>query len=279
MVKKAVVSILAENQQNELTAWHGSAADFNDFDLKFIGTGEGSQAYGYGIYVSGVEDTGKMYAIIATYANKNVHHTEGFRAESMRKYRRFVNVIRWCFEKVRGSMKDKPELYIPYALKLLSEKGASPKMIEMLKNATTIDKFDALLTYFKDLATQSFSRYLYTIQIPDNGYIDWNCSNQDFLKKIYEALAKKINLDHVNLKKVKTFGDLFSQIRGWYKLKDEGEKTIIPQKEISEYLYALGYKGIQVPTGQSHGGDGKGTNYVIFNPRDIKIIQKKTSRK
>lgn len=274
MVKSAVNKIIAENRQDELTAWHGSAADFDNFDLNFIGTGEGTQAYGYGVYVSGVKETGKMYAVIATYANKNVHHTEGFRAESMRKYRRFVNVIRWCYGKVKGSMKDKPELFIPYALNLLSEKGATPEMIEKLKQADTTDKFADLLNYFKEMATRSFSRFLYHLEIPDDGYLDWNGTDPNLIRQLYDAFSKKFDVSHVNLKKVHTFGDLYSQLRGWSKLKDESSKTVIPQKDLSIFLSQLGFTGIHVPTGQSHGGDGRGTNYVIFNPKDIKIEKK-----
>ena len=276
MVEASLRKVLSENMQNELTAWHGSAADFDAFDLNFIGTGEGSQAYGYGVYVTGVEDTGRMYGVIATYANKNVHHTEGFKAASMRKYRRFVNVIRWCYGKVKGSMKGKPELFIPYALAMLKEKGATPEMIEKLQSATTTDKFADLLIYFKELATRSFERFLYTLEIPDEGYIDWNETDQAFIKQMYDAFSKKFDLSHVDLKKVHTFGDLFSQIRGWSRVKEEAEKTIIPQKKLSQYLYSLGFKGIHVPTGQTHGGDGRGTNYVIFNDKDVKIVKKET---
>lgn len=276
MVTEAVKKVLKENMENELEVWHGSAADFDAFDLNFIGTGEGTQAYGYGVYVSGVKETGKMYAVIAAYANGNVHHTPGFKAESMRKYRRFVNVIRWCYGKVKGSMKDKPELFIPYALNLLSEKGATPEMVEKLKSANTIDKFADLLIYFKELATRSFNRYLYTIDIPDDGYIDWNGTNKEFLIYLYKKFAEKFNVDHVNMKKVNTFGDLYSQLRGWTKLKDEAEKTIIPQKDLSLFLYQLGFNGIHVPTGQTHGGDGRGTNYVLFNDKDVKIKKKET---
>jgi len=35
-----------------MTTWHGSPHTFNKFDLSKIGTGEGAQAYGHGIYVA-----------------------------------------------------------------------------------------------------------------------------------------------------------------------------------------------------------------------------------
>ena len=35
-----------------ITAYHGSGADFDEFDIKKIGTGEGMQAYGRGLYLT-----------------------------------------------------------------------------------------------------------------------------------------------------------------------------------------------------------------------------------
>ena len=44
-----------------IIAFHGSAADFDGFKLEKIGTGEGAQAYGYGLYFSDSEDIAKFY--------------------------------------------------------------------------------------------------------------------------------------------------------------------------------------------------------------------------
>ena len=44
-----------------IVAYHGSPADFNRFDDRFIGTGEGAQAYGRGHYFGGAEETGRNY--------------------------------------------------------------------------------------------------------------------------------------------------------------------------------------------------------------------------
>lgn len=42
-------------------AWHGTAHTFDKFDLTKIGTGEGGQAYGHGLYFAGRKGTGKFY--------------------------------------------------------------------------------------------------------------------------------------------------------------------------------------------------------------------------
>lgn len=44
-----------------MVAWHGSPHDHNKFDLSKIGTGEGVQAYGYGLYFAENKEVGEHY--------------------------------------------------------------------------------------------------------------------------------------------------------------------------------------------------------------------------
>jgi len=44
-----------------IIAFHGSGADFTEFKLEKIGTGEGAQAFGYGLYFTESEDIAKFY--------------------------------------------------------------------------------------------------------------------------------------------------------------------------------------------------------------------------
>tara|TARA_X000001388_G_scaffold71597_1_gene61514 strand:- start:4022 stop:5785 length:1764 start_codon:yes stop_codon:yes gene_type:complete len=44
-----------------IIAFHGSGADFDEFRLDKIGTGEGAQKFGYGLYFSEMEDIAKFY--------------------------------------------------------------------------------------------------------------------------------------------------------------------------------------------------------------------------
>ena len=45
----------------EKTAYHGGATDFDKFDLSYVNTGEGAQAYGFGVYVTESKRIGKHY--------------------------------------------------------------------------------------------------------------------------------------------------------------------------------------------------------------------------
>ena len=58
-----------------IQAYHGSGASFDKFDDKFMGTGEGAQAFGWGIYVTEVENIGRAYAkASAAKAENNIQH-------------------------------------------------------------------------------------------------------------------------------------------------------------------------------------------------------------
>jgi len=48
-------------KQPGIIAFHGSGADFDEFKLEKIGTGEGAQAYGYGLYFTDSESIAKFY--------------------------------------------------------------------------------------------------------------------------------------------------------------------------------------------------------------------------
>lgn len=50
-----------EDDIMKMVAWHGSPHVFDKFDLSKVGTGEGAQAYGYGLYFATSEDVADWY--------------------------------------------------------------------------------------------------------------------------------------------------------------------------------------------------------------------------
>ena len=64
----AKVEAPTENKPG-IIAFHGSGADFNEFKLEKIGTGEGNQAFGYGLYFSDVEDIAQYYRALLDFNN------------------------------------------------------------------------------------------------------------------------------------------------------------------------------------------------------------------
>lgn len=58
-------------QHPPIVAYHGSPYSFDQFDLSKIGTGEGAQAYGHGIYLAGNEDVARSYRDNLTSAHNH----------------------------------------------------------------------------------------------------------------------------------------------------------------------------------------------------------------
>lgn len=54
-----------------MNAWHGSPHKFDAFDLSKIGTGEGAQAYGHGLYFAESSDVAKTYMAVGEPAYRN----------------------------------------------------------------------------------------------------------------------------------------------------------------------------------------------------------------
>ena len=60
--KEAVDEMKEMAKKGTMVVYHGTAAEFSQFDHDFMGTGEGAQAYGCGTYVSQVKDIAVSYA-------------------------------------------------------------------------------------------------------------------------------------------------------------------------------------------------------------------------
>ena len=280
IVTEAVKLILKENVENELLSYHGSGALFDKFDMKFVGTGEGSQVYGYGVYLTDVKDTGRFYAAVAAIKHagrddKNISKLEyGDLKNAMSKIyheindENFLQKKEYILNKLLEACESKKDV---------SKKERIMRVYNAIKNINSREEFMDKYTDMLHQASVPYERYVYYVDIPDpNGrnYIDWNNNNPSFIRHMYNLFSQKFNTSHVDVNTVTSFGDMFEKLRGWRNgkdLKTNGE--IIPQKNLSLYLSSLGFVGISVPTGNKKGGDGRGTNYVIFKESDVKIIR------
>lgn len=276
MVKKAVNEFLTENTLDELEAYHGTMASFDKFDMSFMGTGEGSQVYGYGLYFTDVYNTGEWYAVSIAYdkgtKNKTIKRSE---TKTVLTYftAMLYNIKGW--EKGKYSIEEIHNRALIQYEKLPVKNSRTETAKNLLLNCKSIREIQDTISNLKKEVTNNVEKFIYKVEIPDGPYINWQESDPVFLQNIYNKFKERFDISHVNMKKVKTFGDLFEKIRGWRSKKDYAAKgEIIPQKELSEYLYSLGYKGIQVRTGHRIGGDGRGMNFVVFNDKDVKLIEK-----
>lgn len=61
-VNDGIISRAVMEAVNELDLYHGSSADFDKFDLAYLSSGWGQQAYGYGVYLTNSTECAKEYS-------------------------------------------------------------------------------------------------------------------------------------------------------------------------------------------------------------------------
>ena len=79
-----------------IIAFHGSGSDFNEFSLDMIGTGEGNQSFGYGLYFTDVESIADFYKD-AVREESNFIHLDGkpldsvYSADNEEKFSEYIS--------------------------------------------------------------------------------------------------------------------------------------------------------------------------------------------
>lgn len=262
-----------------LKVYHGSGADFTEFDFDHMGEGAGSQVFGWGGYVTSSKKIGKSYATLMdndpSKAYYRIQRSNGTRFA--KKYPTLESFLH------------------------------GDKQIAMNDKFTEQEKID-FYNEMKKLAEPYHN--LYEVDIPeDNGsnYLEWE-------KKPSDEVATKI-IEGLYGLDAKTLDDMASKdivfrtlLYDYIKNADKGQ--MIPllvkthaltrgttydngnveddirflynrlsrwmgsQKAASQFLSSLGFTGIKYPAGTIMGGaEENDTNYVIFKPEDMRITE------
>ena len=280
------------NYQYYQSAWHGSPHDFDTFDLGAIGTGEGNQAHGWGLYFAKKKSVSKNYQKVLS---KRLGTTS-------------------------------PKLFkveIPDEKTMLDEdkyfKEQNKDVVNRIVSAVNdldIDKRKSLLSYYKEHpaypVNKEYEKILGKIQSinQDREYItDALVNNVSKIKeKIAREAAAEYGYNFDELKADNTFemakkliGEINEKLSALEKEKEvEGAKEKIKEDKIlesigdtftktpytgrdvyvalskafggdkgaSEFLNSTGVKGI------TYDGYTDGRCYVVFDDKAIKVIEK-----
>ena len=249
---------IADAPKFSLKVYHGSGADFTEFDFDHMGEGAGSQTFGWGGYVTSSKKIGKSYAnlVDANAPHQDVEYVGNNAHE-------YTDVVAGLFN---GGQRDYDDVE------------------EFLQNGYNADKQNArkkqMLEWFESTKPSDWKsvndgkRNLYEVDIPDdNGsnYLDFeNPMSEEQINTIREALAKKgvdvPSWEKRGFKLDLPFKDVYAAVLPMMMRCEP--------KEVSKFLSSLGYTGIKYPAGTIMGGAEEGdTNYVIFKPEDMKITE------
>ena len=233
-----------------LKVYHGSGADFTEFDFDHMGEGAGSQVFGWGGYVTSSKKIGKSYATLMdndpSKAYYRIQRSNGTRFA--KKYPTLESFLH------------------------------GDKQIAMNDKFTEQEKID-FYNEMKNLAEPYHN--LYEVDIPDdNGsnYLDWDKplskNQQDAIREGLEHLGVGIKTLESKGQSLERTGENVYNSTLYIGLT--GTEYDLPErtKGISKFLSSVGFTGIKYKAGRNFGGAKKGdTNYVIFKPEDMKIIE------
>lgn len=283
---------VAEPGVRFLRTYHGSGASFSEFDFDHMGEGAGSQVFGWGGYVTSSKKIGKDYASIKYDPDKDVEYVG-------KNKKTFTDLIATLFD---GGIRDYN--YVKNTLLEISDNDKS--------NISKKEEYDWFVStkpedWFNPNPTTN--RNLYEVNIPeDNGsnYLEWEKKpSVEVATKIIEGLY---DLDAKTLDDMASKDIVFKTLLYDY-IKNADKVQMIPllvkthaltrgttydngnveddirfvytrlsnwmgsPKAASQFLSSLGFTGIKYPAGTIMGGAERGdTNYVIFNPKDMKIV-------
>ena len=231
-----------------LKVYHGSGADFTEFDFNHMGEGAGSQVFGWGGYVTSSKKIGKNYATLMDN-------------DPSRAYFRIQRSNGTRFAKKYPTL----ESFLH-----------GDKQIAMNDKFTEQEKID-FYNEMKKLAEPY--QNLYEVDIPDdNGsnYMDWDKplskNQQDAIREGLEHLGVGIKTLESKGQSLERTGENVYNSTLYIGLT--GTEYDLPErtKGISKFLSSVGFTGIKYKAGRNFGGAKKGdTNYVIFKPEDMKI--------
>ena len=268
-------------------AYHGSGANFDKFDTENFGlSGEGSMSFGYGTYVTDSEEIARDYA-----ERQADNHAQLIR-----------NAIIDVKSKLSGELSERAKYTYEKELEDLEEKlriaESSKPAVKIALEVLKANNFDAekakkdfendpdpiyRLVYeylnkysYKELEAMT-GRNLYTVEIPDDGYLNWKENiSKDEIKKIVSQL--KDFYDSIGFEYRPEQLEQVLNVDDWYSYDGKAVYETLEviskgqRKIASQFLHSIGYAGIKYPAGTIHGNGNGAYNYVIFNDEDAKIV-------
>ena len=243
---KANGGALDDKDEDGITAYHGSPHDFEQFDTSKIGTGEGAQAYGHGLYFAQSEPVAKEYRDNLIGRGTIISGA----ADALPD--RWQMAVYEALKKPSGEIRD----VAINKLRSIAPPEVAKKINELLNN----------------------KGHMYEVHIkahPDH-FLDWDKPVSEQSEHVQKALRphhsimSQAAMDMFDGKPEDLSGrDLYQWLSG------EHEGGLGSPKHVTEQLSNLGIKGIKYLDAGSRGQTDKPTrNYVVFDHNHVSVKRK-----
>lgn len=295
------------NYQYYQAAWHGSPHDFDVFDLGAIGSGEGNQAHGWGLYFAKDKKVSKLYKEVLSKVQGS-NKSSLFKVEIPNETELLPEEypISGYSRYVRDSLKN--------GLHKMSEEQLerfTSLLIKYHKGSIIGDEWTNKYTHFMDVGyiiselhnknktindinkiqKRNIDRFLKSVGIDEN--IDTIAGNEDLLEAVYKKFRYDLYSQYEKEKQLEREREEKAILNVKTDVYGALEKTNIAGKQLysflshalgndehfnlhnvknakkaSEFLNSIGIKGIY------YDGEQDGRCYVVFDDKAIKVIEK-----
>lgn len=248
--------LFEQEMLDETIAYHGSPYNFDQFDTKFIGTGQGAQAHGWGLYFSLTPNTG--YRSGSEFGNTTSFQTVTYKDKTFEKGTQAYAI-----------------------LSTIAKRGKEPALesINTLLKKKISDDYKKLLNEFKGIIEKISEDEInlislhagqnYTVDIPDPKTMIREDSSMNKQPKNVKKAFKEIYAQN-NFTPI----DMSSSGKSWYNhlavqlSRKSGYNTGRSDEMASKELLKYGVPGI------SYYGSIDKECCVVFSGKDVKIVNK-----
>jgi hypothetical protein len=239
-----------------IRAFHGSPHRFDRFDMSRIGTGEGAQAYGHGLYFAGNEGVAKGYR--DTLSNWSPPAVDPARLRTHRPAE--------LASLVDNVIAEFPSASAPQIAGIVGDRflGVLPRdLTQIVREA-------------KEASRPTGSMYEVNLNTTPDRLLDWDAplSGQSIEARNIANTVDRVNNDRfINNGPVQTGADIWRNMRNPQVARELGYKNWSSSGP-AEYLRDTGIDGIQyLDAGSRAAGDGT-RNYVMFDDKLIDILRR-----
>lgn len=279
---------IADAPKFSLKVYHGSGADFTEFDFDHMGEGAGSQAFGWGGYVTSSEEIGKSYVELTRKKPTYVYNGKEMSEDDLRSV--LLDKVGIDNANILDDFLYNLEKYGVSEAKSILRKGDYAYFKDLLKGTYGSirsgyqNKVDAaeLILAPRNIRVKKYKGNLYEVDIPDdngNNYLDWDAPLTDKQKNTIIKELRRLKIDFADFKKRGfsfdgSFGGNSYDFLMYALRKTKKWKDVNASRAVSKFLSSIGFTGIKYKAGTIFGGAEEGdTNYVIFKPEDMKITE------
>jgi hypothetical protein len=284
-----------DDDKDGITAYHGSPHSFNQFNIANLGTGEGAQAYGHGLYFAGNEkiakhyrDTlsGRQYTALGTSdeaANKFGHDVVGIFEKSGGNRGELTNTLARLQNQVKSGLQ---EAGVNHISKL--DEKFNPMFVNDINEVH--DRAERLAGFLRSEYAQPDKGHMYKVKINAGPHelLDWDKPLSEQHPKVQRAIkewnrwrpaSEKIPQEIIPGSGIEPSGSHIYQHMVNIAQPNDGNiygSNARGQEFASGELSDLGLKGIRyLDAGSRNLSDGDLThNYVMFHHDPVKVVDK-----